>query len=151
MGVFISCPAPLNADPVWKTPQINENATEANEADDSSQDSPSSDQENQSELASYYQTTNLFPDSSTAQAPLNCLQSAPPTKHPIERKTEKALLLPFIIPVSALAGIAVGATIASCFQFTMIPAFVFITTASIIGIGLGIHYGWSFINTRYKD
>lgn len=151
MDVYASYAADLNKDLILKAPQISEHATDTDESENFLKDSSSGDQENQSELVPLYQTKKLFSDPSTAQVSLDYLQSAPPTKHPIERKTEKALLLPFIIPVSALGGIGIGVAIASCTQLAIIPAFIVTLAAAVIAIGLGIHYGWNFVNMRFKD
>ncbi|MEI6416667.1 MAG: hypothetical protein WCO92_02990 [Verrucomicrobiota bacterium] len=77
------------------------------------------------------------------------LQSAPPTKKPIERKTVKALS-GYALGITAFYyGIQVGTSLGGCLGLDTVS----LVGLSILSIGLGIiaaaitiHYTWQFIN-----
>ncbi|MBX9578199.1 MAG: hypothetical protein K2W97_06965 [Chthoniobacterales bacterium] len=79
------------------------------------------------------------------------LQSAPPTKHPIERKTIKAIS-GYALGFTALyCGIHAGVSLGDCLGLSFLPSAGLSLTIGIIAGALTIHYTWQFINYWFSE
>lgn len=79
------------------------------------------------------------------------LQAAPPTKHPIERKSIKAIIGYAAGTTAFCFGISTGCSVATYAGVPLIPAIGIGVVVGLAAGGLTIHYLWDFINTLFTN
>ena len=98
-------------------------------------------------LSSDRSKSSYTPNSSlTTASQSELLQTAPPTKHPLERKTLKAvvgwLAIPGGLEIGAMAGCSVASSLGAAPMVIGGAAIVM----GVVGAYLTIHYAWNLIN-----
>lgn len=78
------------------------------------------------------------------------IQSAPPTKHPIERKTVKAISAYIVGSGAFLSGIQGGIFLAICFDLSFEATIGLSVALGIVAGAITIHYTWRFINSWFS-